>query len=137
MVLLLLLLCLLVFVLHLSINLSYAVRDLQISGPHVCSPTIDVAYLHLRDQHVRNCFIKVTNKTKTSTSLGQRITNYLMFFYLSELLKVFLESLISKIVIEPTNENLVPNTRVSLVLQLGQFPIMSLLIEEFIHALVC
>lgn len=84
-----------VVILYLSINLSNAVRDLQISGPHICSPTINMTHLHLCDKHARYFLIIVTHKTKSSTSFGQWITNDLIFFDLSKLLEMLLESLIS------------------------------------------
>lgn len=49
---------------------------------------------------------------------------------------MFFESLISQRVVQSAYEHLVPNGCIRLVLQLGQFPIMPLLIKIFVTALL-
>lgn len=101
---------------YLSIESWHPVRHFQIGGPHVSSPAIDMTDLHLCDEHVRDPFIVVANEAKSPTGLGNGVANDLVFFDLSKLLEVIFKSLISKIVVESSNEDLVPNARICLIL---------------------
>ena len=83
---------------YLSV-LRTAVRHFEICCSHVCSPAVNVTDLHFGNEQVGDLFVVVTHKAKPSTGFGERIANDLIFFDLSKLLEMLLESLISEVVV--------------------------------------
>lgn len=87
------------FVLHLSIYLSNPVRDFEISSAHIYSSTVNFSDLDLSNQLLSDNLIKIPYKAKSSTGLGEWISNDLRLFNFAILLKMALKILVRKIVV--------------------------------------
>jgi len=87
------------FVLHLSIYLSNPVRDFEISSAHIYSSTVNFSDLDCSDQLLSDLLIKIPYKAKSSTGLGEWISNDLRLFDFAKLLKMAPKTLVRKIVV--------------------------------------
>jgi hypothetical protein len=112
------------FILHLSIDLSYSVRHFEISCPHIHSSTTDHCNLCFSDQLLGYGIVKVSNESKASTRLCQRVPDYLALFDLSKLRKVTFKILISQPIIKTANKHFIPDRLIMFPIQFVQFSIM-------------
>lgn len=92
------------------VNDSNFFRKFGFSSSDIYLASIHDSNLHVSNQALGNCILKVSDKTKAPTSTSIRISNNLNILNFSILTKVLLEFFLAQLIIKTSNKDLIFNS---------------------------